>query len=155
MKALHSQFEALYENDQTVWVLTRSRDDHRSELGLNELLHDVCVCQVGQVPSAIHRTTLTYVRRVLWQVESEFDKNSRSTLADFNKLVCGSAESKLFIGSQVDDNEASIDFLRPAAMACSGRVFVSLLPHPSDWCGFGGRVHLWELKNGTWSKLHG
>ena len=55
---------------------------------------------------------------VLWQVESEFANNSRETLKDFNKLVCGSAKHKLFVGSQVSDRESFIHVLLPAARAC-------------------------------------
>ena len=73
-------------------------NDNSHDFGLNEFLHDVCIARTGSVRANIHDTELYTVRRILWQVESEFSSNSREAVKDFNKLVAGSGEKKLFIG---------------------------------------------------------
>lgn len=153
VECLAREFRVVFRTDPTVRVFSRQSDTNREDFGVNELLHDVCVCRVGQVPSAVHGTMLFYVRQVLWQVESEFAKNSRETLKDFNKLVCGSARNKLFVGSQVTDNEGFINVLLPAASACSGQVFAALVPHPKAWDLSGSRIYLWQFKDNRWTPL--
>lgn len=68
-------------------------------------------------------------------VESEFARNSRQALIDFNKLVLGSAHNKLFIGPQVSEVEPFVNVLKPAARACTGNVYIALIPHPAKWKG--------------------
>ncbi|HEX8987032.1 MAG TPA: hypothetical protein VF816_03660 [Rhodocyclaceae bacterium] len=112
-------------------VLSRDHGEHRPEFGLNELLFDVLVCEVGQVPR--NPRPLTFVRRAIWQIESEFAADARKALFDFNKLVLGDATYKLFIGPKTADDKKFLDSLLPAALCCSGTVFVALAPHPKTW----------------------
>jgi len=145
-------FESL-RDDPMVRVFSKHNDTHRAEFGLNELLYDIVACRVGTVTSPMHHKTLVYVEKVLWQIESEFAKNTRHALADFNKLVLGSAKSKLFIGPQVYNNQAFIKTLLPAARACTGNVYLALIPHPAQWEQGDYRIDVWACINGQWEVL--
>jgi len=91
------EFRKLYP-EPDVRVFCKWDDCNRGEFGLNELLYDVCVCRTETCLSARQGKTLRYVTKALWQVESEFARDSYEAVKDFNKLVIGSAENKLFVG---------------------------------------------------------
>ena len=99
--ALTEQFKRRYEGYPEIKIFSKYDYSNRKDFGLNELLHDVMVCRVGEVESSIHKKKLCFIKEVLWQVESEFAHDTRITLIDFNKLVLGSGKNKLFIVSQV------------------------------------------------------
>ncbi|MFC1988969.1 hypothetical protein ACFLVW_00110 [Chloroflexota bacterium] len=98
--------------------------------------------------SSVHKTKLLFIKEVLWQIESEFAHDSRKALVDFNKLVLGSGENKLFIGSQVKQGKENsfLSVLQPAARYCTGDVYVCMIPHPSNWVNSDNDVHLWIFK---------
>ena len=148
VKALAEQFQKRYEGDSEIRVFSKTDPSSRKDFGLNELLHDVVVCRVGEVKSSLRGKTLLFIKEVLWQVESEFAHNSRSALIDFNKLVLGSGRNKLFICSQVKKGKETLflSVLQPAAGYCTGDVYVSMIPHPSSWAGSDNDVHLWIFK---------
>ena len=148
VEALAEQFKKNYRGDSEIRVFSKSDPSHRKEFGLNELLHDVLVCRVSEVESSVHKKKLWFIKEVLWQVESEFAHNSKSTLIDFNKLVLGSGQNKLFIASKVKKGTESslLGVLRPAAGYCTGDVYVGMVPHPSKWRGGDSDVHLWIFK---------
>ena len=150
VESLAQAFRTHY-NDESILVFSKHFRGNRKDFLLNELLYDVCVCQVSAVESAKHKKKLYYIKEVLWQVESEFAKNSREALVDFNKLVLGSAKNKLFIGPLVNDQESFIDVLRPAAKGCSGSVFLGLIPHPAEWVyDDSTKIDLWCYSDGKW-----
>lgn len=132
IKTLAEEFQSEFENDLSVRIFSKHNYSNRQDFGLNEFLYDIVVCKVGKVQSAVQNKTLYYVREVFWQIESEFARDSRQALIDFNKLVLGSAKNKLFVGPRVNDNHSFLDVLRPAAQACQGNIFASLIPHPRD-----------------------
>ncbi len=148
VKALAEQFKKRYEGDSEIRVFSKTDPSHRKDFGLNELLHDVVVCRVGEVESSVRGKTLLFIKEVLWQIESEFAHDSRKALVDFNKLVLGSGENKLFIGSQVKKGEENsfLSVLQPAARYCTGDVYVCTIPHPSNWADSDNDVHLWIFK---------
>ncbi len=148
VKALAEQFKKSYEGDSEIRVFSKDDPSNRKDFGLNELLYDILVCRVGEVESSVHKKNLCFIKEVLWQVESEFAHDTRSTLIDFNKLVLGSGCNKLFICSQVKKgNENSfLSVLQPAAGYCTGDVYVSMIPHPSKWVDIDNDVHLWVFK---------
>lgn len=78
-------------------VFSKHYGENRDDFKLNELLFDVCVCEVGYVPSAQKGIMLPYVKKGLWAVESEFARDSGEAVIDFSKLVLASADYKLFI----------------------------------------------------------
>jgi hypothetical protein len=154
VEALAAHLSELLGGDQAIRVFSKHNYEHRAEFGLNELLYDVVACRVGTVRAPVHRETLLcYVEEVLWQIESEFAKNTRHALADFNKLVLGSARNKLFVGPQVHDNRAFIKTLLPAARACTGNVYLALIPHPAQWEQADYRIDVWACLNGQWEVL--
>jgi len=135
-----------YQSEEDIRVFSKYDKTNRKDFGLNELLYDVVVCRVGEVPSVKQGKNLLYIRDTLWQIESEFARDSRQALIDFNKLVLGSAHNKLFIGPQVSKIEQFINVLKPAARVCTGNVYVALIPHPAKWKDTGDYVKLWVLK---------
>jgi len=148
VKALAEQFKKRYDGDSEIRVFSKSDSSNRKDFGLNELLYDILVCRVGEVVSPIHKKKLCFVKEVLWQVESEFAHNTRSTLIDFNKLVLGSGKDKLFVASKVKKGTENsfLSVLQPAAKYCTGDVYVCMIPHPSKWVDIDNDVHLWVFK---------
>ena len=129
-------------------VFSKSDSSSRKDFGLNELLHDIVVCRVEEAESPAGSKKLLFIKEVLWQVESEFAHSAGNVLQDFNKLVLGAGKNKLFIASQVKKGteNAFLGILRPAAGYCSGDVYVSMIPHPSNWMEPDNDVHLWIFK---------
>jgi len=148
VEALAEQFKKNYEGDPEIRVFSKTDPSNRKDFGLNELLYDILVCRAGGVDSSVHKKKLCFIKEVLWQIESEFAHDSRSTLADFNKLVLGSGKNKLFICSQVKKGKENsfLSVLQPAAGYCPGDVYVAMIPHPSKWDSGDSNVHLWVFK---------
>jgi hypothetical protein len=148
VKALAEQFQKRYEGDSEIRVFSKTDPSNRKDFGLNELLHDVVVCRVGEVASSTHKKKLYYIKDTIWQVESEFAHDNRQALIDFNKLVLGSAQNKLFIGSQgrKGKEDSLLNVLKPAARVCTGHVYIALIPHPAKWKDINGSVKLWSMK---------
>ncbi len=147
-KALTGQFRKRYEGDPAIRVFSKSDLANRKDFGLNELLYDVQVCRVEEAESSTGSKKLLFIKEVLWQVESEFAHSTRNVLQNFNKLVLGSGKNKLFIASQVKKGTENsfLGVLRPAAGYCTGDVYVSMIPHPSNWIDTENDVHLWIFK---------
>jgi len=136
-----------YESEETVKVLSKHYEGNRSRFGLNELLYDVLVCETATVESPANQEDLTYVTAGLWAIESEFARDLREALFDFNKLVLSSAENCVLIGPVVSDNEGFLDGLSGAAGNCKGTVYVVIVPHPSEWADSAKlqvQGHIWE-----------
>lgn len=150
VNTLAKQFQNYFENESDVRVFSKQNYSNRRDFGLNEFLYDIVVCRVGKVNSAVHKKTLYYVQQVIWQVESEFARDSRQALIDFNKLVLGSAKNKLFVGPQVNDNRSFLEVLLPAAQVCQGNVFSALIPHPRDWDRDSNVIQVWHFENNDW-----
>jgi hypothetical protein len=148
VEVLTKQFQKCYEGDSEIRIFSKINYSNRKDFGLNELLHDVAVCRVGEVESSIHKKKLCFIKEVLWQVELEFAHNTKSTLKDFNKLVLGSGKNKLFIASQVKRGTENLflSVLKPAASYCTGDVYVGMIPHPARWVDTGNDIHLWVFK---------
>jgi hypothetical protein len=125
--------------DPYVRVLHRNDEANRADFGLNELLYDVCIVRTAEHPSARGGRMLRYVTGALWLVESEFARDSAQAVKDFNKLVIGRAENKLFIGPRLAaaDEARYLDALFPVAGASAANgastVYVALVPHPGEW----------------------
>lgn len=145
VSVLAEQFKEQYKAEADVRVFSKYDTTHRKDFGLNELLYDIVVCRVGKIPAMRNKKELYFIKETIWQVESEFARDSRQALIDFNKLVLGSARNKLFIGPQVRDNNKLIEVLIPPAKICSGSVYVSLIPHPAKWRDTSDNVKLWSL----------
>lgn len=119
------------------------------EFRLNELLYDVHVCETATVPHEIHPGETRYIVSPLWQIESEFSRSEYEALKDFNKLIVGSGETKLFIGPQLP-NAWYLPTLRTAATSVGGQVFLALVPHPDQWHVAHPGITLLRFNNGDW-----
>ena len=153
VEALASQFRREFVSNASVRVLSKHYPANREEFGLNELLYDVLVCDTSSVASATESASLTFVRQALWVVESEFARDSRQALFDFNKLVLSAADNKLFIGPRVADETSFLAPLLAPAACCGGSVFVGLLPHPSGWTSAALRPLAYRFHSGRWIAL--
>lgn len=145
-------FREYFAADLSVRVFTQTDPLNRADFGCNELLYDVTVARTATVLSHHQKKQLSYVSKVLWQVESEFARNARQALFDFNKLVLGSAEQKLFIGPYVYDPEAFLRTLLPAATSCSGQVYAALVSHPDRWYNSDPMMRVWSLGEARWDE---
>jgi hypothetical protein len=152
VETVASQLRKEYQDQKYVFVLSKHYDKARMEFGLNELLYDILVCETSHVASVLEKETLTYITKAIWEIESEFARNSREAIYDFNKLVLGSSENKLFIGPQVSDEAGFLNPLIEVAKHCKSNTFVALVPHPSEWKSKSLDVHCW-LFNAGWQKL--
>lgn len=149
IKALAQGFQEMYDNDSVV-VFSRGNPDNRVDFKINELLHDITVCSISKVKAARHDTDLSYITKAHWQVESEFAKDSREAVIDFNKLVLGSADNKLFIGPIVYDQESFKETLAAPARMCSGNVYAAFIPHPGDWDDNNSKPEIFQFIGDKW-----
>ena len=122
----------------------RKFSEETQDFGLTEFLHDICIARIGTVQANIHDTDLDIVTGVLWQVESEFSSNTREAVKDFNKLVAGSAENKLFIGpyrrstprarsAASGYREVLRSVLINADIRSDENWYLGIVPHPKQW----------------------
>lgn len=153
--ALAARMRAAYQGNSDVAVLSKHYAGNRARFGLNELLFDILVCETFEVPAAVSARHLTVIRKAILAVESELEEDSREAIRDFNKLILCTADTKLFIGPRVFDQQAFLVPLARAAAHCSGRVLAVFVPHPSDW-GSGKSMapaigYYWDATR--WSEL--
>ena len=153
VEALCEQFRRCFQDEPDVRVFSKHYYGNRADFGLNELLYDIAVCRVGTVTSSANKRTLLYVREALWQVESEFARDGRQAVKDFNKLVLGSAANKLFVGPQVHDCQRFLDVIAPAAKCCTGNVYAALVPHPDSWDSNPPKSPAWRFEEGGWISI--
>jgi hypothetical protein len=130
-----------------VRVLTRGNEANRRELGLNELLFDVLACRGTTTPATRSGRPLWHVTRGLWAIESEFSRDSRAAVVDFNKLVLADCDSKLFIGPRGDHENDLVATLAGPAAHCRGATYLALVPHPEGWTSSNfaaSRLFVWQ-----------
>ena len=146
----------------------RKYSEGAQEFGLTEFLHDICIARIGTVSANIHDTELDTVTKVLWQVESEFSSNTREAVKDFNKLVAGSGENKLFIGPYLGDTspqarsaasgyrEVIRSVLIDVDIRSDEKWFLGIVPHPSRWVSDeANKVKCWRFvrEEGNWMRI--
>ena len=154
VECLAEQLGQLHGKLEHVASMSKHRKGNRERFGMNELLFDVSVFQYDSVRSEHSGKDLSYVTKGLWIVESEMAKNKREALYDFNKLVLGRAENKLFVGPRVRDEKDYLRVLGKAATNCDGRLFVALIPHPSTWPVENEEgVRVWEWRSERWCPI--
>jgi len=147
VESLAKGFRKHYTSDETVYVFSKHFPSNRKKFGVNELLFDILVSKSDEIKSATGHYMLTHVTTSIWQVESEFAKDSRQALYDFNKLILGSSENKLFIGPQVSKEVEFLETLAKAAKHCHATTYLALLPHPKEWT-IENSVKCWVFENG-------
>ncbi|MCZ7645946.1 MAG: hypothetical protein M5U26_11790 [Planctomycetota bacterium] len=107
------------------------------------------MCELGQVGGK----KLSFVKRALWQVESELAEDLREALIDFSKLVAGSAPQRLLVGPRVSDSKLGewLDCLSAPARECSAATYAAFIPHPREWSpGSGLEVDLYRFGGDEW-----
>ena len=158
--ALHGHEGAQCADEERKWVKVfhRENSEQRHDFLLNEFLHDICVARTGVARVPRHDTDVPVVKRVLWQVESEFDSNTRETAKDFNKLIAGRADRKLFVGPYKGNTwqaQAAARSYRNVlrdirAAADQGREeewYLGIVPHPEQWkCDESHAVRCWHFE---------
>ena len=135
-------------------VFWRNNSDN-SDFGLNELLFDISVCQIGWVKSIAQRRRLPYIAKSLWQIESEFDKrNSREITKDFSKLVMGRSENQLFISTyQGNRQKQAMDLCSCLARCCNGNLYLCFVEHPDKWSKDPRSPSLFKWEENDWMPL--
>ena len=158
--ALHGHELAQCADEEREWikVFHRKNSEHRDKFLLNEFLHDICVARTGLTKAARHDTDVPVVKQVLWQVESEFDSNTKEAAKDFNKLIAGRADRKLFIGPYIGDTPQAQSAARSyrnvlrniREAAEQGREeewYLGIVPHPAQWkCDESHAVRCWRFE---------
>ena len=82
----------------------------------------------------------------------ELGEDPRETLQALNRLVLGSATSKLLVGPQHGDATSILNTLQRAAAACSGQLFLALAPLES---GPDAAPRMWRFRRGRWNLYPG
>ena len=161
--SLHKHEIHQHDNVRTdsVKVFFRKNGENRSDFGLNEFLHDICIARTGIVKAAIHNTDLYTVRRVYWQVESELNSSSKEAVKDFNKLVAGSGDNKLFVSPFSGDSRRASDaaqkyrgvlqeLLRSVEFGKRENWYLGMVPHPKLWVTTDAdQVRCWRFDSET------
>jgi hypothetical protein len=154
IECLAAQLQQAHAKHGNVASMSRHNEGHRERFGMNELLFDISVFQYDTVGSGSSDKELSFVTKGLWIVESEMAKNKREALYDFNKLVLGKAEKKLFVGPRVHDEDDYLRVLGKAAGNCDGEVYVALIPHPDKWpVAPADSVKMWVWRSGSWEPV--
>jgi hypothetical protein len=99
----------------------------------NEFLYDIHVCEYDFVPSGVKGTAIPFVKKSFLQLESEFANNTRESLIDFSKLVCGLSDLKIMLLPRSPNREHYLAPLRMAALELEGPIYAVFLPHPRNW----------------------
>jgi len=141
---LAKQFQKKYSVDKTnaknskYWVFAKKIEESKAPFGLQELLYDLHICKIGNIKS-VNGHEILFVEKSLWQIESEFNTNSREVTKDFQKLATGIAPNKLKIGPKTEKWEDYISKrkgLLSIAKECSQndtKLYFVLVPHPKEW----------------------
>ena len=139
---------------QAVASMTKHDEQYRHLFGMNELLFDVALVSYDVVDSGSSGKDLAFVTKGLWIVESEMAKDKRQALFDFNKLILGQADNKLFVGPHVHDEAGYLRVLAHAAGNCSGSLYVAFIPHPDEWPVIAAdSVGVWAWRESTWESM--
>ena len=143
-------FQEYYSNKdlRVFWKNNRCNSDFR----LSELLFDVSVCQIGCVESIVHRKSLPFISKCLWQVESEFDnRDSGEIVKDFNKLVMGRSESQLFVSTYQGNRQKQIlSMCSEIACCCTGNLYLCFVEHPEKWSNSPESPSLFKWEDNDW-----
>ena len=98
-----------------------------------EFLFDVLVARMDTVTSPVHKASLPYICESLFQVESEFAFDTRETVLDASKLVCGAARQSLVVAPATSRPDNYLAPLAAIAPHVRGEMFVAFVSHPDRW----------------------
>ena len=145
--------EALDEADSRVF--SAYQRGNADDFGSEQLLYDIQVCRVGITTTADKKKEeIHYIQASLWQIETNFSREIHQAVYAFNRLVTGNSENKLFIGAQLKTGrDTFIGTLKASATACSGTVYLALIPHPNDWDDDDYALDVWQFTDGDWTEV--
>lgn len=148
---LGKEFQKCY-CDKYHRVFWMANTENQGQFRLSELLFDISVCQVEEVPSIAKGVLLQFVSSCHWQVESELDdSDSREITKDFSKLVMGHSAKKLFISSHQGVNQTRVkELCSHMAQRCAGQLFLCFVDHPRNWGGKPVPPVLFRWKDNDW-----
>lgn len=148
VEALADNFREYYKKADNYRVFSKyysgENEEQRKDFDLNELLFDISVVKINKTLSP-RNIELPYIEKAEWIIESEMAKNTRELVYDFNKLIIGDAENKLFVGPISDEIEKFIPKLGEIARNCRGTVYLSLISHPEMWDKEHSRPKIWKF----------
>ncbi len=149
VESVANQFKSIYQEDESIRIFSKGFPGNRELFGINELLYDILVCEINvDLKSPSQKRKLAYITKALWQIESEFGKSTKEVFVDFNKLVIGESQQKLFIGASNDYQHEIKEALIHPAKCCQGDVYLAFVPHPNTWDGEKLEIELWRKSNG-------
>ena len=154
--ALARKFKDNYKLERRHRVFWRGREGKVPHFGVKELLFDITVCSVSTTLSLQRDPKrLEFISDCHWQVESEFSGSTRDIIVDMSKLVLGSAENKLIVAAQRDE-EGQRNVLAQCAdiaMCCRTNVFFLFVSHPRGWRNAPHPPLLFEWIAGDWQQI--
>ena len=151
---LGESFQGRYTNEDQR-VFWKKNSSNRSQFNLNELLFDISVCQIKEVPSIQKGAPLSFISKCYWQIESELNNhNSREITKDFSKLVMGHSDNKLFISSYQGIHQEEVkDLCSEIACYCTGSLYLCFIDHPEKWAEKPENPALFGWEDNGWKRL--
>jgi hypothetical protein len=150
--ALAAEMRSLYPAEDGFAVFAGRDPANRTKFGRQELMGDVSVYEVAEIPAGHHGSGNAYLKRALWMIESEFDASPKAALRDFIKFVAGSAAQKLFVAPRTKAGERVLGALAFPVRHSGGENFVALVPHPRSWDKPPGAIALWQWQATSWQQ---
>ena len=102
-----------------------------------EILFDISIGYNEKFQTSKTKKPFDYIKKPLWQIESEFKRNVSHVAFDFTKLNSGCAPFKMMIGSistQKKDREYFMNAVKEIAQNIKAEeLYYLLLSHPDDW----------------------
>ncbi len=94
-----------------------------------EFLYDITVVELGHSPAAFANTNVAFVKRAVWQVESEVAGNGTEIAKDLSKLRVGAADHKLLVARPATNKpQRWLDFIGRISRGMNGKFFLGLMP---------------------------
>ena len=150
VELLSSELRDNYNDLEKYRVFSKYYPCNRKDFKLNEFLFDIHVCEIAKQKSLVKNTEIVFIKKSIWQIESEFDShNSRELSKDFSKLVTGNAKNKMFITKAKEEKKGKIkDYLANIAINCCGEIYLVILVEKSE-----KQPYIFNYKNNKWNLL--
>ena len=125
---------------------------NQAEFGSERLLGDIAICSIAEgMTSGRDAKPFQFVKGLVWLVELDFSREWRRELNAINRLNCGAAENRLFIGAMpASGSGESLQTLLAPCAGGVGQAYISLIPHPAEWDSCDEPPGVWRLRDGQW-----
>lgn len=103
---------------------------------MREFLYDIAVVEIDHTQFPYKKGNVAFVKRAVWQVESEVARNGTEIAKDMSKLCVGAADHKLLVARQTTQTKQQgwLDFIGRVAKGMAGDFFLGLMPTYSSNC---------------------